>query len=276
MSNIEVTQNFDWSVTDRKLCIFMPNYHNAKFTKFSLERIKTEVPKDDYVVIVGNDNTDDNFDEFAQDNIFYFSLKREDKGLRNGGFIRNYVIKRCQSQRFFQKDGEVVILGDFIKNCLEWETPWRAGNIYVLTDEQTEEYMKTGDTDGFIDTPTKKIEEIFPDTVEEVKELIRKAKGCLNLSTYNHYAYCVDTSVLKNMNGYDEDFTYYGFEDSDMFCRLYAQGLRIIPDYSCSAVHLCHPRDELVINKINRMGGLFERKNPNKIKRNRKRWGEGI
>jgi hypothetical protein len=278
MSNndtIEVIQNFDWDITNRKLCVFMPNYHNPEYTKFSIQQIKTEVPTDDYVVIVGNDNVDVSFEEFEKDNVFFFTLKREEVGMRNGCFIRNYALKRCQSSRFLQKDGEVVILGDFVKNCLEWKTPWRAGNIYVLTDPQTRNYMKSGNT-KFIDNPTHKVRQIFPESADIVKDMILKANGGLNLSTYFHYAYCADTSVLKDISGYDEDFTYYGFEDSDMFCRLYSLGHRIIPDHSCSAVHLCHPRNDIDIPRVERMKEIYTSKTPGDVNRNPGGWGDGL
>jgi hypothetical protein len=271
----EVIQNFDWDITKRELCIFMPNYHDAKYTKFSLRQIRTEMPKDNYVVIVGNDNTDDNFEEFEDENVFFFSLKRPTKQSRNGCFIRNYVIKRCQSRRFFQKDGEVVIIGDFIKNCIQWDTPWRAGVIYVLDEGQTDQYMNTGKTDSFINKPTHRVQKIFPGTVDEAKKMIFQSKGCLNLSTYHHYAYCVDTVVIKGINGYDEDYKHYGFEDSDMFCRLYAMNHRIIPDPSCFAVHLCHPRN-IIQGNVNDMGAIFQRKSPHDGVRNPNGWGEGI
>ena len=275
-NGIEITRNFDWDITKRNICIFMPNYHDRKFTELSLKKIRTITPKKDYVVIVGNDNVEESFDDFADDNVFYFNLKREEAGMRNGCFIRNFAIKRCQSELFFQKDGEVVILGDFISQCLASETPWRAGNIYVLKEDVTERFIASEDDEivkGL--EPTKKIDKIFPETAEEAKSLIHEARGNLNLSTYFHYAYCIRTKILQNINGYDEDYHYYGFEDSDMFCRLYAMGHKIVPDYSCSAIHLFHPRESINMSLLNRMSDIFKEKDVNESKRNPDVWGEG-
>jgi len=273
-NGIEVTQNFDWDITKRKICVFMPHHHDRKFTAFSLQQIATQVSKDDYVVIVGCDNTEDDFEEFEKDNIYFFSLKRPEGGSRNGCFVRNYAIKRCQSDLFFQKDGEVVMIGDFIQNCIDRNGSWRAGKIYVLDDRNTQRYMSTGNPSSFINRPIKIIDEIFPDSVEEVKRIIDVSTGQLNLTTYHHYACCHQTSVLQSINGYDEDFATYGYEDSDMFCRLYALGYKMKPDYSCGAVHLCHPRSA-GIDDVSEMANLFREKDPKDPVRNPNGWGEG-
>jgi GT2 family glycosyltransferase len=277
-NGIEVVQNFEWDITKRKVCIFMPHYHDRKYTAFSLRNIKTTRPKGDYVVIVGCDNIDSDFEEFEGDNIYFFSIKRPG-GSRNGCFVRNYAIKRCQSELFFQKDGEVVVVGDFIKHCIRVcakpNQGWRAGNICVLTKEQTARYMSTGDSSGFIERPTRVIKEEFPDSVKEVKKILVDSNGQVNLTTYHHYAYCVRTALLQSINGYDEDFFSYGYEDSDMFCRLYGLGHRIRADYSCTAIHLCHPRGSEV-NNVRPMADLFESKDPQNPVRNPNGWGDGV
>lgn len=275
-NGLEIIQNFEWNMTKRKLCIFMPNYHDKKYTQFSIDNIKTTIPKDDYIIIVGNDGDYIDFDNMENENVFFFSLKRKEKTMRNGCFIRNYIIKRCQSDLFFQKDGEVVVLGDFIKSCIRSNGDWRAGKIYVLDDDNTNEFMMTGNSHVVTSKPpTKIINPIFPDTVEDVKKIIFDSNGKQNLSTYHHYSYCVKTELLKSIRGYDEDYYYYGFEDSDMFCRLYHLGHKLIPDPSITAVHLCHPREEIT-SEINIMGQLFKDKNPINSIRNSTNWGDGI
>jgi hypothetical protein len=281
-NGVEITQNFDWSVTNRQMCIFMPHHHDRKYTQFSIDQIRTSIPKNDYVIIVGCDN---NKDEFEGDNVYYFWMKTPTQGSRNGCFIRNYAIKRCQSMYFLQKDGEVVILGDFIKNCFKkiiyhagdsqsWTASWRAGKIYVLNDQQTRRYMSTKSPEHFISTPTEVIKENFPGTTNAVKDIIYNATGT-NLSTFFHYAYCVPTLDLEKVRGYDERFGSYGYEDSDMFCRLYAMGHRLIPDPYCSAVHLCHPKNAQT-SDITKMRKLFGNSDPETLIRNPSGWGDGI
>lgn len=272
-NGIEVIRNFDWDMTRRKLCIFMPNYHDERLCRLSLESIQTVVPKEDYIIIVGNDGEHVPFEGI--DNVYYLTLNKPDKKMRNGAFIRNYVLKNCQSDLFFQKDGEVVMLGDFIKSCIDADGPWRAGTIYVLDDNQTNKFLETRQPTFTSKTPTKSIECFFPERVEEVKNIIVKAAGGVNLSTYFHYAYCVKTKTLQDINGYDEDFFYYGFEDSDMFCRLYHLGHKLNPKHDITAVHLCHPRPQLT-NDINVMSGHFQNKDPKHSVRNPNGWGDGL
>ncbi len=269
-----VTQNFTWEMTKRKICVFMPSYHHEKYTRCSLKNIKTSLPKDDYIIIIGCDGNNQDYFGMEDQNVYFFHINRLDKSVRNSCYVRNFALKRCQSEHFFQKDGDVVVIGDFIKNCVSWGRPWRAGNIYVLDEQQTEKYLLDNKL-IFLDNPTKVIEKIYPQTVQEVHDIITKAQGRVNMSTYFQYAFCAETKVMQNIGGYDEDYTYYGYEDSDIFCRLYGIQHRLWPDYDCSAIHLCHPRI-LTQDKINDMGELFKEKDFNQVKRNSNGWGDGI
>lgn len=272
-NGIEIVQNFEWSMTKRKICIFMPSYHDKKYTDNSLRNIKTSVPKEDYIIIIGCDGNEQDYSGREDENVYFFHINRSNREVRNSAYVRNYCLKRCQSDLFFQKDGDVVVLGDFIKNCIEWSQPWRAGMIYVLDEEQTENYLDSNNP-VFLDSPTKKIDLAFPEGVNKVKNIIYNAHGSVNMSTYFQYAFCAETKVMQDMNGYDEDYTYYGYEDSDMFCRLYGAGYKMMPDFDCSAVHQCHPR-ALVSGKVENMESVFLSKDMSQSKRNPNGWGDG-
>lgn len=269
---MDVIQNFDWGITNRKICIFMPSYFTKEHTLFSISQIKTVVPQEDYVIIIGDDSGQDHFDGLESQNVFYFSLQRNGSKMRNGCFIRNYAIKRCQSDLFFQKDGEVVVLGDFIKNCIEWSSPWRAGNIYVLNEQQTKQYK----TDNLLNCCPVGIQPNSLQDTEDVRKNIFDSHGKINVSTYFHYAYCISMKYLQNINGYNEQYWYYGYEDSDLYCRAFKDGYKIMPDYSCSAIHLYHSKSQINHQMISQMEQIFINSDLDNTARNQNiLWGEG-
>jgi len=145
MNSLIFKSNFDWSITERKFCLFVPNFHRKKYVEYTLAQIETVVPKEDWIIIIGNDNCDDNFEHLADRNIFYFSLLSSNDSERNGCFIRNYFIKRVRSKVIAQKDPEVIVCGDFIKNWLEITQCQRAGRIKVLDTNVTSECFKRYD-----------------------------------------------------------------------------------------------------------------------------------
>ncbi len=240
MAKIEVKQNFDWYATKKKLVVFMPNFNGKALTEFSIERLSTVSEFKNWMIIIGNDNVDDNWDHLCTKNVGYFTLFHDDKSPRNGAFIRNYFIKRCQSEFILQKDGEVVIEGDAIFNAIQncdFKTGWRAGYIGVLTQDQTSDFMQSKILSG---VNYREIEPVIPGCISSAKNYLLRRDGKVNFISYFHYAFCVSTPYLQSMHGYDEDYKNYGWEDVDMYLRLSAMNVSIVPDYTCYAFHLNH------------------------------------
>lgn len=275
--SVTVSQNFDWAETERKLVVFMPNHKVKEFVEFSISMIQTVLPDNDWLIVIGNDNCDDDFSHLYSKNVRFFTLHTKDE-YRNGCFIRNYAIKRCRSNLFFQKDGEVVILGDFMNQFAGLRYPaWRCGFIFVLNDRKTKELMSGDipDPNKWGLTCTRKAQLFIPEYPEEARDIIADADGKANYSTYFHYGFGVETEVLQSMHGYDEDICKYGWEDSDMICRLIAMGIHLVPDYTCAAVHPNHPRHISNAAMADEMRPIFISRNPRQFIRNPIKWGEG-
>jgi len=292
--SLEVISNFDWSITERKIVIFIPNYDRKAYVEFGLKYIQTILPESDWIIIVGNDQIHHDFDFLKEKNVRYFSLLTGQKSPRNSCRIRNYAIKHCRSKVFFQKDPEVMVDGDFISRSVEWCGGWRAGHVLVVDEEKSKEVVRDGldILKPYIKKREryskclkhewigKHVQSISVDAqslynAKLAHDRIYESKGGLNFSTYFAYALGIETKVLKDLSGYDEDYTSYGYEDPDMFCRLMAFKYPIIPDYSCSSIHLYHPLT--VDNKLWEMDDLFKKKDCSQVVRNVGRvWGEGI
>ncbi len=276
----EVARNFDWGETRRPLCIFMPNFQWPDWTEYAIDKIHTVVDKRDYIIIIGNDNVPRNWDHLKDKNVRYFTLERDcPKGEpRNGLFIRNYAIKRMQSELYLGKDSEVILQGDFIYNALNFSCGWRPGYVYSLDKRQTKAMQVSNSIEMYLSVldPTMEVRPYVTDSSYAVKEMLEKADGQINPTTYFHYAYCVELKYLHYMRGYDEDFSSYGWEDSNMYCRLFHQGVRLFPDPVISAVHPCHPRtSDSKPGKVANMRDLFVSKSPANVIANTQGWGSG-
>jgi len=210
---------FDWSVTDRKIVVFIPNYSRKSFLVESMKYFHTGLDEKDYIVVVGNDGIEEDFSSLGWKNVVSFTLHRTPPSVRNGGFIRNYFIKRCQSEYVFQKDPEVVIAADFLAQTVASDNITRCGRQRILAQAETE-----GLISGRI----------------PIEQLQQRAAGIGHAPTFIHYGFGIKTSTLQQMRGYDERFLYYGYEDTDLYNRLVRQGYKMDYPQNLCALHMWH------------------------------------
>lgn len=280
---IEETRNFDWGETRRKLCIFMPCFNDPSLIEASILLIKTVVDPKDYIIILGNDNVNFNWDHLRDHHVRFFTLRREgvpEGTPRNGAFIRNYALSRMQSELYMMKDAEVMVFGDFIYDILHFGTGWRPGTVYSLSKEQTKSLREQDPHDypKFLSSqvPQKVVGHPIFEDAYQIKQMLLDADGKVNPTTYFHYAYAAPLGVVQNIGGYDEDFTAYGWEDSDMYCRLFANKVLLCPDENCIAVHPWHARtSDSIPQAVNNMRDVFVTKSPQAYFRNTQGWGRG-
>lgn len=242
----------DWDKTNRKLCIFIPNYMRGSYIHRNIDQFQSSLPSDDWCVVIGCDGHDSSLKtEELPSNFFVFTLDRGVKPeSRSGGHIRNYAIKRCQSKWFVQKDPEIrwVNLNNFdtidsIANSEE-NLMYRAMYIKML-----EEHYNGG-----------------PVAMEAVDT---------NQYFHIHHLLGVQTRLLQAIGGYDEKFTYYGPEDYDIWIRLLKSGCtqKVLP---VGSLHFWHPRLEMDDKRHWDMVRYNNSKDPNQIEANvGVNWGEG-
>lgn len=278
---LEVKKNFNWEDITCPLMIFMPCYGNKKLVEYSVRHIKNvSMGRYAFSVVIGNDGKHIDWSYLNTDNmrVHYFTLLHNSNQPRNGAFIRNYALNHCRTKYFLQKDGEIVIEGDFPVHAVEVckrGNLWRPGNVYVLDENNSIKYMEQESMVNLEFAVQKRIEPVKPIDVLSVKKHIIAMDGDINFTSFFHYAYCAKTEDLHGIHGYDEDYKFYGFEDTDMFCRLTAIGKVFEVDYTSSVVHLWHPS---TVNRqqLPQMGNLFKKKNPSTSVRNETGWGAGV
>ena len=91
-----------------------------------------------------------------------------------------------------------------------------------------------------------------------------------------HWGYVVSRQKLLEIGGYDEDYTLYGYEDTDLYYRLFYGEYPIMMDDKVSVVHHPHPIETAVWGSVERMKRIFESKDLYDVVRNKgKDWGRG-
>lgn len=253
--------SFDWSLTDRKLVLFIPNHGRKRYLRSCLVSLThTRVPREKWLVLVGNDGLDEPMDDLAEEfNLAWFTLPRRNPALsRNGAFIRNYVIKRCRSEFLFQKDPEVALVPDnadydIIEHMMNIKSMkiWRNGRPFDTV--FPEEYILAGSPiDG----------RFLPGTIPPLPGLFA-----------THWGFCIRTEDLRKIRGYDERFTKYGPEDGDLFRRLMRVGFTFRCDPHVFALHVHHSLDSAGSEEMCALGRLIDSEPP--VRNNPDTWGEG-
>lgn len=259
--------NFDWSLTDRELVIFMPNWGRGHFVRKTVEVMNTKIPKDRWVIIVGNDYTHEDLSDLEDQNVFSFTYKPGEprRKERGGGYIRNIAIKRSKSKWFFQRDPEVVIEHDWIANILNCEADFYrlSGPAYRVKRTITEKFMN----DNATINDCKNDSELIPINP--------------NNFVFFNMAFGIRTKILQDMRGYDENHWGTYCYDRDLYVRLMAQNLQVTADPECHPIHLWHetpsfPDTKQTIAEYEEMKRLFATKDPKNFIRNLcGSWGEG-
>jgi hypothetical protein len=264
---ISTLENFDWSITNRKLVIFMPNFGRGEYVRKTVQTISTTIPREDWLVVAINDRVHEDLSGLEENyNTVYLTFGPErSKEARGDAFMRNVIIKRCQSEWLFQKDPEIVVHNDFIKHILECQT-----DMYRLSGPASK--VRQATTQKFLQDQAT-IQECIQDsdkyTINE-KQFV-----------YFHFGFAVKTAILKNMRGYDEDYKKMYCADKDLYARLMASGVRPTFDAKCKPIHLWHTVPWYPDNPENkadyaRMKAIFASKDPKQTIRNDEHsWGEG-
>lgn len=251
----------DWNLTKRKLCIFIPNYKRANYIKSTINQFHNQIHKDQYLIVIGNDGIHEDFSDLSEHNVVSFTLERQNPHEpRNGSFIRNYFIKRCQSDIIIQKDPETIFIDhkDTYNSILNMDinTVYRPHLAVSFNKYQTTQVLYGADPLLFIEKP------------ENIN---------LNQHFKMHHFFAIHTKVLQDIQGYDEDFKYYGPEDQDMWARLISNG-RISKLMTSNAIicHLDHEFDAYAFHENhNKMVEVLHSKDPKQIIRNNENWGNG-
>lgn len=144
--------------------------------------------------------------------------------------IRNRSIKIAKHDYIIQIDGDIILHREYIKNQKEFakEGVFLTGSRVLLLEKSTKKSISQGDIffNCFSKNIKNRINAIYLPFInyftypksEPIDKLIFKVRGC-NMSFWK--------KDLIEVNGYDESFTSWGREDSEIAYRLIKKGVRL-------------------------------------------------
>jgi len=242
--------NFDWSVTDRDIVIYVPNFRRKNLLAQALQRYKTALPNTYWMMLVVNDGPHEDLSDLQEQyNLRWFTFERPDNE-RNGCMIRNHIIRNVRSSVLCTRDPEIYFEGEDylvrVFEALEKDIVYRPGSMTEL--DQHGGRVRTWKVDNL-------------------------RYECL------HAGVAIRTERLLTIGGYDEQFrNYYGFEDAHMLSRLRASGVEFVIDDEVKTFHLYHDRPGF--QKSTAIAGqeLYNKKVMNlEIVANKgEEWGQGL
>lgn len=241
--------NFDWSLTNREVVLYIPNFRRKNLLAKTLEKHQTALPDENWIILVVNDGPHEDLSDLAEQyNLCWFTFDRPDYE-RNGCMIRNYIINRVRSSILCTRDPEIYFDGEDylvrVMDALEDDVVYRPGSMTEL--DRHGNKIRTWKVDNL-------------------------RYECL------HAGCAIRTNRLLEMGGYDEDFvSWYGFEDVHMLSRLRASGVEFVIDDEVKTFHLYHDRPGFQKHTALAGQDLYMKKVLDlQIVANEKReWGEG-
>lgn len=247
---------FDWSLTERRIVMLVPNFGRGHLFRAALHHFRTQLAAEDYLILIANDGIEEDFSDLAPQSVAYFTLRRSDPSPRNGAKLRNAVIKRCRSEWLFQRDPEILLEGDVLARCLDSHAQTHRVGQVALLDRATSDVLHgiamnarhastiaqregAGESIPAASSNSATLA-AHPCTSPPLLSTLSWRKIDPNASTFLHFGFGARTSLLQSIRGYDEAFTHYGYEDVDLFERLRTLGELPQPDFDTHAAHLWH------------------------------------
>ena len=140
-------------------------------------------------------------------------------------YVRKFIEKHGKlAEKLFVAGNRVLISERYTKETLNYKT--EPSNFYFKNLIKTKMQKNCNKISTLIPIPLAGLRKIFP-------YKWKKAKGC-NLGIWK--------KDLLNINGFDECYEGWGYEDSDMVIRLMNSGVkRKSGKFAVTVIHLGHP-----------------------------------
>ncbi|NDI36770.1 glycosyltransferase family 2 protein [Chengkuizengella sediminis] len=234
-----------------KASVIMPVYNVRNLLKACLLTFKHQVleHEDSFEVIVIDDGSTDGTAEVVSSMALnyeskYIYIPRSEHSSRSAA--RNKGIEAANGDVILFIDGDHLVPPNYINEHLRFHKAY--DNFAIIGFRQ---FLSEGDTqveklaEGFSEEmypPIKKIDERF--------QIIGQfSENFSNLSFAWYLFWTCNTSVKRNMvekiGGFDEDFIYWGLEDSEFGYRLYKEGVKFAYSRESIVYHQHHEADEM-------------------------------
>lgn len=245
-----------------KLSLIITTYNRPDALRLALtgvarQQLAAQLAAHEVEVLVADDGSRDDTRElvqhFARD--FPFALHHvwhEDRGFRAGA-IRNRSAVRSSGRYLIFVDGDCIPAPDFL--CRHWqlaEAGWTvAGNRVLLSEAYTKTMTETQNSALLSWTAAQAWAAFRRGDINKPLPLLRlldsplRKLGAANWKIFRTCNVGVWREDLERVNGFDEEFQGWGYEDSDLAVRLLRSGCRIKNGrFAASVYHLWHREND--------------------------------
>jgi glycosyltransferase involved in cell wall biosynthesis len=149
-----------------------------------------------------------------------------DEGFKLGQ-IRNKAIAAATGEYLIQIDGDLILHPSFVKDHMQAARPgcFIGGSRVLLSDDLSQQLFKNKQQEIsiFQEGVRNKLNAVHAPAIARFIELFKKEKGLYNLRGCNMSFWRND---LLAVNGYNEQITGWGREDTELVIRLYNKGIQ--------------------------------------------------
>ena len=222
-----------------KTTLIIATYNWPEALKCVLETVLCQSRMPDEVIIADDGSTPETQQCIAafQQKLPIQHVWQPDQGFRKS-MILNKAVAAAQGEYLIFLDGDCIPQKDFIQNhvALASDGYFVSGHRAMLTPAQTQNYLQTQS----VTLSAKQQFKLTPKSLGYLRKLTvsqwHNVKGC-NLALFK--------ADYLAVNGYDECFEGWGYEDSDFIIRLGKIGVkRLSGKYAVTVMHLEHQHGE--------------------------------
>ncbi|HBI3767425.1 TPA: glycosyltransferase [Enterococcus faecalis] len=241
--------------------IVIPTYNRDFLLDLTLNSItKTKISKYSYEVIVVDDGSNDNTSEVVKHyesklNIKYFF--QENKGFR---------VAKARNVGIDNAEGRIIIFLD----CGILFSSYAIESHIKTHDESKEDIATIGYVLGYDDfnIHQEKIENILnTECIDDcITEMLNKELFDMREPLYRELGddltkwpapwcvcwtgnFSVSKKTMEECGGFDETFTTWGGEDTDMGINLYTKGVNLILSREAVGVHYPHEKEKILVSR---------------------------
>ncbi len=238
-----------------KISLIVSTYNRPDALNLVLKSLESQIYKD-FEVLIADDGSGDETRQLiqtfqSQTKLDVKHIWQEDEGFRAASIRNKSVASSCGDYIVFL-DGDCVVFPDFLKihSSLKEKKRYIFGNRILLSQELTEKVLK--DQIKIYEWNLKKwLRERINKNVNRFVPMLKIPMGFLRKISPRQWkgAKTCNLGVWKKdfleINGFDEAFIGWGYEDSDLVARLINKGVfRLDGRFAIPVLHLWHPLND--------------------------------